>query len=166
MMRFCVVALSLACLLCESEARAGWRHGFCFPPCVPDVKWERIRACDVVPKDPLEAKAQSSDVFLGTVKSIKRLHTNLLVTFDVQQTWKGDVGETVTIATPNSYAARGYTFHEGKDYLVYCQRAIQSHEIRVTSTLTRTQPAAVAQKDIDALDQDDTANEEMPAPEG
>lgn len=156
MIRHLPLAL-LTVLLCVSQSH-GFRR-YCYCPCVPEVKWERIRACDVVASDPVVAQAQSSDVFCGTVKSITRHRTNLLVAFQVQHVWKGDIGETVTIVTPTSYAMRGYTFHKGQAYLVYCQRALQSEAIRVTSTLSRTQPLDVAQRDIEALNKEAAADE-------
>lgn len=109
-------------------------------------------ACSCAPpRPPLEARDGSVAVFAGTVSAIVPATPDggsLLVTFDLQQTWKGPEGPQLTIATPEGSAACGYEFTQGEQYLVYA--VAQGGQIQ-TSLCSRTAPLADAGEDLAAL---------------
>lgn len=78
----------------------------------------------MVPPPPQEALAGSAAVFEGTVTEVRgpkdeAEHGGLEVTLQVGRRFKGAEADTVTVTTPSSSAACGYSFEQGKTYLVY-----------------------------------------------
>jgi len=106
-------------------------------------------ACScVAPRPPLEARDEAQAVFSGTVSSVQSDASGLLVTFDVDEIWKGPEGAQLTLATPGSSASCGYEFAQGERYLVYGF----AQEGRLNTGLcTRTAPLASAGEDLAAF---------------
>lgn len=103
------------------------------------------------PPPPREARDGSAAVFAGTVSGIAPGGpggTSRLVTFDLQQSWKGPAGPQLTIATAQDSAACGVDFTQGEAYLVYGYA--QEGQIW-TSLCSRTAPLAAAGDDLQAL---------------
>ncbi|NTU82106.1 MAG: hypothetical protein HGA45_22460 [Chloroflexales bacterium] len=109
-------------------------------------------ACSCTPPPPpLQARDSATAVFAGTVSGIAPAdpgRASVLVTFDVQQIWKGPEGAQLTIATAGSSASCGYEFAQGEQYLVYA--VAQEGQIR-TSLCSRTALFASAGEDLAAL---------------
>jgi hypothetical protein len=78
-------------------------------------------ACDcIAPPEPPEALKKSDAVFVGKVTSIARGNSHWRsVTFEVEKTWKGVEGKSVHVVTRLNSAACGFSFEDGKSYLVY-----------------------------------------------
>lgn len=106
-------------------------------------------ACSCMqPGPPAEASAGAVAVFAGTVNSISPANPAtgaVLVTFDVQQTWKGPEGPQLTIVTSDNSASCGYAFAQGEEYLVYGYA--QEGQIS-TGLCSRTAPLASAGEDL------------------
>ncbi len=109
-------------------------------------------ACScMAPPPPSEARDSAVAVFAGTVAGIAPNGpngTSLLVTFDLQQSWKGPEGRQLTIATGADSAGCGVSFTQGEEYLVY--GFAQEGQIW-TSLCSRTAPLANAGDDLAAL---------------
>jgi hypothetical protein len=67
-----------------------------------------------------QAQANSDAVFRGVVQWIDPVDdwTNI-VGFEASATWKGPYGPGISVYTPSTEAACGYTFVIGHEYLVY-----------------------------------------------
>ena len=106
-------------------------------------------ACScVAPRPPLEARNEAQAVFSGTVSSVQSDASGLLVTFDMDEIWKGPEGAQLTLATSGSSASCGYEFAQGERYLVYGF----AQEGRLNTGLcTRTATLASAAEDLAAL---------------
>jgi hypothetical protein len=68
----------------------------------------------------------SKSVFIGTVKEIKYLDSanafgdqEIVVSFSVQNQWKGEKKESTLHTAYNSAGCFGYWFQESKEYLIY-----------------------------------------------
>ena len=97
------------------------------------------------------ASAGAVAVFAGTVNSIGPANPNtgdILVTFDVQQTWKGPASPQLTIVTSGSSGSCGYEFTPGEEYIVYGYA--QDGQIG-TGLCSRTAPLSAAGEDLAAL---------------
>lgn len=111
-------------------------------------------ACSCLqPGPPMESAAQSEAVFAGTVANIApqpagQFGGGVLVTFDVQQVWKGPVGPQLTLSTSSSSASCGYEFVAGEEYIVY---ANAQEGMLATGLCSRTAPLANAAADVEAL---------------
>jgi hypothetical protein len=109
-------------------------------------------ACSCAPSPPpLEARDRANAVFVGTVSGLAPADpagADMLITFDLQQTWKGPTGPQLTIVTASSSASCGYEFKRGEQYLVYA--AAQAGQIR-TSLCSRTALFAGASEDLATL---------------
>ncbi len=109
-------------------------------------------ACSCAPQPaPLAARTSAMAVFVGTVSGFGATDASgatLLVTFEVQQTWKGPTGAQVTLATASGSANCGYEFVRGEQYLVYA--SAEAGQLR-TSLCSRTTPLASASEDLAAL---------------
>lgn len=106
-------------------------------------------ACScVAPPPPQEALGQAQAVFAGTARSVVPAPNGVLVTFEVEQIWKGPEGGQFTLATPGSSAACGFEFVEGERYLVY--GVAQDGQLS-TNLCTRTALLASAGDDLAAL---------------
>ena len=89
---------------------------------------ERSLACSCVVspgslKDQVRMAYSGADaVFSGEVLEIKQSPTDsnsFLVTFKVDNSWKGEAATEITITTATESAMCGYNFEAGKKYLVY-----------------------------------------------
>jgi hypothetical protein len=107
-------------------------------------------ACScMAPPPPLEARDGSAAVFAGQVAGITpNGPSGVLVTFDLQQSWKGPAGPQLTIATGADSAGCGFTFTQGEQYLVY---GFAQEGQLWTSLCSRTAPLANAGDDLAAL---------------
>ncbi|MET9337311.1 hypothetical protein [Nonomuraea sp. NPDC003804] len=83
-------------------------------------------ACSCASLTPKEAVKDSVAVFTGTVQAVRRLPGSLsgppppfVVTFAVDQVYKGGRAATVEVATNADSAACGYDFAKGARYLVF-----------------------------------------------
>lgn len=109
-------------------------------------------ACSCIqPGPPAEAAAQSQAVFAGTVSDITPASATtgaLLVTFDVQQSWKGPEGPQLTVVTADNSASCGFEFTRGEEYLVY---SVAQEGQLTTGLCSRTAALAAAGEDLGAL---------------
>jgi len=83
-------------------------------------------ACTCVGKlDAAAARDQSDVIFTGKVVSIKKEQLSMKaikqldVRFDIDQVWKGKVASELTVKTNLSSDSCGFSFAEGKSYIVY-----------------------------------------------
>jgi hypothetical protein len=121
-------------------------------------------ACScIAPPPPLEARDEAQSVFSGTVSAIGPEANGFLVTFDVEQLWKGPDGPQLTVSTPSSSASCGVEFVEGEQYLVYGGFADDGR--LSTNLCTRTAPLASAGDDLAALGAGATPDGEPTAPQ-
>jgi hypothetical protein len=122
-------------------------------------------ACScMMPGPPEQALNESQAVFSGTVKAVQGDADGVLVTFDVDEIWKGPEGAELTLFTPGSSAACGVEFVQGEAYLVYGM----SQEGRLSTNLcSRTTQLGSAGEDLAALGAGNPApaGEVAPAPE-
>lgn len=99
-----------------------------------------LHACSCMPPgSATDELAKADSVFVGKavsvvteereVAEIRSFFSELRVTFELQQVWKGlSEGDTVTVTTAADSAACGYGFEEGKTYLVYAYEARRNPE--------------------------------------
>ena len=112
-------------------------------------------ACScIVPGSPSEELDKSAAVFSGKVVSVKEqsfFGTTIsstdptTVKFAIDQVWKGPVKPDMSFKTARSGASCGFTFVEGKEYIVY------SHDGANVSLCSRTKLVSKAREDLDAL---------------
>lgn len=120
-------------------------------------------ACScVIAKPVIEELNNSASVFLGTVMSVKEgtLSQNVVIEFDVNQSWKGIKSKKITVVTTSSSASCGYFFEEGKTYLVY---AHESEGQLSVSLCSRTTDLEYAQSDITELNTLNAGNVTQPS---
>ena len=121
-------------------------------------------ACScMAPPPPLEARDGAQSVFSGTVSDIGADANGFLVTFDVEQFWKGPEGPQLTLSTPSSSASCGVEFVQGEKYLVYGSFA-EDGQLN-TNLCTRTAPIANAADDLAALGAGNAPSAEPTAPQ-
>jgi hypothetical protein len=121
-------------------------------------------ACSCVPaRPPAEARDEAQAVFSGTVRVVQPNAAGVLVTFDVNQLWKGPEGAELTLSTSGNSASCGFEFVPGEQYLVY--GFAQDGELS-TNLCTRTAPLANAGADLAALGEGNPVSvaEPVPAP--
>jgi hypothetical protein len=116
-----------------------------------------VFACSCVPPQaPQEEAARSDAVFSGKVTqqtpnaNLVEGTQSLKVAFEVGQVWKGSVPQQILLATSDSSASCGYTFENGKEYLVYANTVEGQLSVSLCS---RTQLLADAQEDVSVLGQ-------------
>ena len=111
-------------------------------------------ACTCVPSTDLYSEYVSSDaVFLGEVTEMSNAGgypSNLLVTFRVENRWKGDVPGTAQLLTADNGASCGYHFIVGTRYLVFAY--LGTDLVLRTSLCSRTHEALPADPDVILLD--------------
>ncbi len=113
-------------------------------------------ACSCIPPEPpLEAKERAAAVFAGRVESIEQSDwlmqggaDPVIVRMTVSDVWKGPENQNVTIRTARDSAACGYSFEEGKAYLVY---AHESDNGLATGICERTALLSDAEEDVKEL---------------
>ena len=122
---------------------------------------EQALACSCVrPEGPSEELAQSAAVFTGRVISLREFHDPnakaisstdpTTVEFEVDTVWKGPSHETAYFTTARSEASCGFTFVEGKEYIVY------SHDGSTVILCSRTALLENAETDLAELGEGDT----------
>ena len=92
----------------------------------------QTHACSCVPPpSPQEALAKSEVVFAGKAVAVGGLppggHNSddpRIVAFKVSTVWKGPSYETLFITTDINEASCGFTFIEGRDYIVYAWKGV------------------------------------------
>ena len=111
-----------------------------------------IMACKCAPPPPpVPSLKKCHAVFLGQVVSLKQHREyGKLVTFKVQDSWKGKRGDTIVVRTGNGGGDCGYSFVKGKNYLVY---GYNSKGTLWASICSRTRPLDRAAPDIKELDE-------------
>ena len=127
-------------------------------------------ACScITPGSPQEELAKSAAVFAGSVVSVKE-HEPFLkimqsstdptaVEFAVSEVWKGPVGRTSSFSTARLGASCGFTFAEGKEYIVY------SRDGANVSLCSRTTLISDAEEDLDALGEGNPPDDEASNPQ-
>ncbi len=119
----------------------------------------RSYACScVAPGSPTEELAESTVVFAGKVVAISGFDVSEsgvvsgadvgTIEFQVSAVWKGDVPETMFVATVRDGAACGFNFTEGQEYVVYSRSDASPPDVNLCS---RTRLADHAQEDFAAL---------------
>ena len=73
------------------------------------------------------------------------------VGFEVSAVWKGIVHEDMYITTPPTGGSCGFTFVEGKEYIVYAHDSAYGDDSYTVGICSRTALLGQAQDDIDAL---------------
>ncbi|MDP6354567.1 MAG: hypothetical protein QF473_05685 [Planctomycetota bacterium] len=103
------------------------------------------------PPPPVPSLKKCHAVFLGQVVSLKHhKEYGKLVTFKVQDSWKGKQGDTVVVRTGIGGGDCGYSFVKGKNYLIY---GYNSKGTLWASICSRTRPLGRATADIKELDE-------------
>ncbi len=79
------------------------------------------------PLSPYEELPNYDAVFSGLVTKTQNLsepqgRDTVLFTFDVDNVWKGDTKEIITIKTAQSSASCGFNFEENQKYIVYASQ--------------------------------------------
>lgn len=115
-----------------------------------------VYACScIMPGTPQEEVTRSDAVFSGKVTQQTPAagldgSEAIKVSFEVGQVWKGQIPQELLLETSGSSASCGYTFENGKEYLVYAY----SNEGQLSVNLcSRTALVADAQEDLTALGQ-------------
>ncbi len=112
------------------------------------------QACSCLPTTPKQSLEGSSAVFSGRVidvveqtsdraESSNSLDSGFKVTFEVSKVWKGKNERRVAVMTSDSSASCGYSFEEGKEYLVYAsnqEAKLQTGLCSGTKLLSEAQP--------------------------
>ena len=121
----------------------------------------------IVPGSPSEELDKSAAVFSGEVVSVKEqsfFGTTIsstdptTVKFAVDKVWKGTVRPDISFTTARSGASCGFTFAEGKEYIVY------SRDGDTVSLCSRTKLIEDAREDLDALGAGNPPNGEASDP--
>ena len=104
-------------------------------------------ACSCIPPGtPLEEMNRSTAVFQGTAVLVGGTHDlGRMVTFRVDQVWKGSVDPLISVKTPTEGSLCGYNFQAGVEYLVYVTTGGLVH------SCGRTHPLTSASVDREAL---------------
>lgn len=117
-----------------------------------------VYACSCAePPSPSETKEWSAAVFSGKAISIKQKKAPILssgdpvmVTFQVDRVWKGNMGSTTVVTTAMSSESCGYEFTEGLEYLVYARNE-QNSGVLHTTLCDRTALLSEAAADLQEL---------------
>lgn len=126
------------------------------------ASWQPTFACScIMPPPPLDALASSDAVFSGRVTGQFDANLGPMVssadpvryTFEVKQVWKGAANPSIVVSSARDGASCGYTFEQGREYLVYANTLEGGLE---TSLCSRTAQLAQAQDDLAALGEGQT----------
>ena len=98
------------------------------------------------------AVIESDAVFSGTVSHIEVIDGEFLkqVTLVLHDCWKGELADTLLVATELSEAACGYPFELDEDYLVYAMDSAHADGLW-THLCWRTHELRYSDSDIEAL---------------
>jgi len=123
-------------------------------------------SCAILGNSPEEraeiALKESTAVFSGEVLDVEKGPlTRMLgfripssrVTLRISEVWKGPQQETLEVRTPSQGGACGYSFSEGREYLVY---AYGKEEPFQTDLCSETKPLSKASADLEALGNGET----------
>ena len=99
------------------------------------------------------ALEESSAVFSGEVVEIGGGEP-AMVSFRVSEVWKGPEQGTLEVTTSRQESACGYSFKEGKEYLVYTYGKEEPYKVSLCS---ETKPLSEASADFEALGNGATA---------
>lgn len=105
-----------------------------------------------MPPPPLDALAQADAVLAGTVVELEEADGHWRVRVRVERNFKGIESGHVTLVTPLSSAACGYTFERGERYLIYAHTVDAQLQVTLCS---RTARLKEARTDLEALDAED-----------
>ena len=113
------------------------------------------------PSSPDDALKNSDAVFSGKVLSLQETNTGymkssadpVVVTFEVDDVWKGPQTKTITVSTAASSASCGYEFQEGEKYIVYANGQESSLS---TGLCSRTTLFANADEDLRSFEKIDS----------
>jgi hypothetical protein len=108
-------------------------------------------ACScMAPGSAADALAQADAVFSGRVQSIETPggYESLRVQIEIDKVWKGPVQAVIEVRTGRDSAGCGFTFEQGKSYLVYAYESEGSH---VTNLCSRSNLLDQASEDTAAL---------------
>ncbi len=121
-----------------------------------------VHACSCVPPGtPAEELKKSTAVFAGKVIGIEapRLVVSsanpVKVTFEVSKVWKGPSSKNVVITTALNEASCGYSFKEGREYIVYAHG--KENELS-TGICSRTKLLSDAREELAELGEGITPN--------
>lgn len=114
------------------------------------VKTEPAYACSCIRPGPInESVAQATAVFAGRVIDIESIDNRRIeVDFDVETVWKGSNISTISIYTAPNSAMCGYSFEEGRSYLVYAHQRQGTLQV---SQCSRTNLLSQADEDLAIL---------------
>ena len=123
---------------------------------------ELVHACKCAqPGTPSEELEKFSAVFAGRVVSIQHSYDpntasvspedRTTVGFEVSTVWKGTVHEDMHMTTPPTGGSCGFSFVEGKEYIVYGHDSNYADGGYTVGICSRTALLDQAQADIDAL---------------
>jgi hypothetical protein len=114
---------------------------------------ESAQGCSCsAPRGPWEARAEADAVFSGTAVEVVPTEGTLRsrrITFRVDNRWKGELGDQVTIFSAASTAACGFLFRENEQYIIY---ADDFSGRLSTNMCTRTAHLTRGQEDIEAFE--------------
>lgn len=115
-----------------------------------------VFACSCIqPTSPKEALKQSTAVFVGEVIDID-VSSGIVISsadlvkviFEVSKIWKGPDYKTLILTTARDGVSCGYSFEQGKEYIVYARGKGKKLNVSLCS---RTKLLANAQEDIEEL---------------
>lgn len=117
------------------------------------IKIEPAYACSCVRPEPVnESVAQATAVFAGRVIDIEPVDNRRIeVDFDVETVWKGATTSTISIYTAPNSAMCGYSFEEGRSYLVYAHQ--RQGTLLQVSQCSRTNLLSQSDGDLAILNQ-------------
>lgn len=110
---------------------------------------KEARACSCVPPPPPNtALERAASVFVGEVVSVTASGQQKKVRLTVDERFKGEGDELVTLLTPAESAACGRNFVKGTRYLVYAEEV---EGVLHDHLCSRTTPIEQAKDDLEAL---------------
>jgi len=117
-----------------------------------------------MPVPPAQALAEAQAVFRGTVVGLDEPSAGcggtmssadpVTVSFQVDEVWKGEVAVDQQLTTAVEGASCGFSFSEGKEYVVYARDGGADGGLNV-SLCSRTRTVAEASEDLAALGKGD-----------
>lgn len=120
-----------------------------------DLMPDRVWACSCAYNDSVqEEMAKRTAVFSGRVVDLEKKRQGLtsssadpvFVHLETDRVWKGqELGRKITVSTALSGASCGYTFEEGREYLVYAHGEMDQLQVSLCSL---TKPLIDADSDL------------------
>ena len=104
-------------------------------------------SCPVTPSTQQGALAESTAIFSGQVLDIEEGPKNTTVSFRVSEVWRGPKRETLEVTTPSGGGNFcGYTFSEGRKYLVYAYGKEEPFKVDLCSETRQLSKASMHQR--------------------